>query len=81
MRKLGAVRFILAALLAGTALAEPAAAQEASIVAFPVRKYVDENGVDLLAGVFTTHSPSVTIGGETGLTYIREIRRRTSAIQ
>src|SRR5688500_8212399 len=62
-------------LLATTALAAPAFAQEASIVAFPVRKYVDENGVDLLSGLFTALSPSIRIGSaDMGLAYAREVR-------
>jgi RHS repeat-associated protein len=67
--------WVAAGLLATTALATPALAQEASVVAFPVRQYTDENGVDLLSGVFTAYSPAVRIGSpEMGLTYVRDIR-------
>jgi RHS repeat-associated protein len=65
----------LCTLLATTALAVPALAQEFSIVGYPVRQYPDENGVDLLTGAFTVTSPSVSIGSaDMGLTYLREIR-------
>lgn len=61
--------------LAAGAVATPVLAQEASIVAYPVRQYPDENGVDLLTGTFTATSPGLTVGDrETGLTYIRQIR-------
>ncbi len=63
------------ALLTTTALTAPALAQEASIAAFPIRQFQDENGVDLLTGTFTVMSPSLKIGGkDMGLTYVREIR-------
>ena len=70
---------ISCALLATTAFcglnAAPAAAQEASVVPFPVRQFADENGVDLATGVFTALTPSVAIGaGDAGLTYVREVR-------
>ena len=72
-------RALSCALLAGTACcgltAQPAAAQEASVVAFPVRQFPDENGIDLLSGVFTAYTPSVSIGSaEMGLTYARAVR-------
>lgn len=67
--------FLFGALLASTALSAPALAQEASIVPFPVRQYSDENGVDLMSGVYTAISPSVRIGSqEMGLTYARDVR-------
>ena len=54
---------------------QPAAAQEASVVAFPVRQFPDENGVDLLSGVFTAYTPSVSIGSaDMGLSYVRALR-------
>jgi len=66
---------ISGALLTTTALTAPALAQEASIAAFPIRQFQDENGVDLLSGAFTVMSPSLKIGGkDMGLTYVREIR-------
>jgi RHS repeat-associated protein len=61
--------------LAAGMVAAPVLAQEASIVAYPVRQYPDENGVDLLTGTFTTISPALTVGDqEAGLTYVRQIR-------
>jgi RHS repeat-associated protein len=63
-----------ALMTAALSFATPALAQEASIAAFPVRQFQDENGVDLLSGAFTALSPSLHIGGDMGLTYFREIR-------
>jgi RHS repeat-associated protein len=64
---------LVLALLASTAA--PALAQEASVVPFPVRQYADENGVDLLSGVFTAYTPSIRIGSaDMGLAYTREVR-------
>ncbi len=41
-----------------------------SIVPFPVREFVDGNGVNVFTGLFTTLSPPVNIGGdEMGLTH------------
>ncbi|WP_423604505.1 RHS repeat-associated core domain-containing protein [Sphingomonas sp. MS122] len=61
--------------LTAGAIATPARAQEASIVAYPIRQYPDENGVDLLTGTFTAMSPGLAVGDpETGLTYTRQIR-------
>lgn len=71
-------RLSILAFLATSALTVPAAAQEASVTAFPVRQYQDENGVDLLAGIYTTPSPTVRIGDPgMGLTYVREVRGGT----
>ncbi|HEX8381631.1 MAG TPA: hypothetical protein VF619_13910, partial [Allosphingosinicella sp.] len=71
-------RALACALLAGTAFclsAQPAAAQEASVAAFPVRQFADENGVDLFSGTFTTYSPGVSIGSaDMGLAYVRAVR-------
>lgn len=68
-------RALACALFSTTALVSPALAQEVSITAFPVRQYVDENGVDLLSGVFTVSSPTVQIGSPgMGLTFVREVR-------
>lgn len=68
-------RILACALFSSTAIASPALAQEASVAAFPVRQFPDENGVDLAAGAFTALTPSVSIGSEgMGLTYFREVR-------
>ncbi|HYI40563.1 MAG TPA: RHS repeat-associated core domain-containing protein [Allosphingosinicella sp.] len=72
-------RALACALLAGSAYggisSRPAVAQEASVIAFPVRQFADENGVDLLSGVFTAYTPGVAIGSpNTGLAYVRAIR-------
>jgi RHS repeat-associated protein len=68
-------RALVCTLFASSALTTPALAQEASIVPFPVRAYADENGVDLLSGVFTAYSPSIRIGSaDMGLGYTREVR-------
>lgn len=67
---------LVGGLLNTTALIAPAAAQQATTVPFPVRQYQDENGVDLLSGVFTTASPMISIGGpDMGLNYVREVRQ------
>ncbi len=71
------VRAGFGALLATTSLATPSLAQEASIVPFPVRQFTDGNGVDLLSGTFTVLSPSIRIGGNMGLSYVREVRGGT----
>ena len=75
MRPIQSTKGAFALLLVTSALAAPAMAQEASIVPFPVRAYADENGVDLLSGVYTAYSPSIRIGSEEmGLAYVREVR-------
>ncbi len=75
MRGFHRSKVALAAILASTALSTPALAQEVSIVPFPVRSYSDENGVDLLSGVFTAYTPGIRVGSdEMGLGYKREVR-------
>ena len=75
MRGFRRFRRVAVALLTTSVLAAPALAQEASVVPFPVRKYSDENGVDLLSGVYTAYSPGIRIGSdEMGLGYFREVR-------
>jgi YD repeat-containing protein len=66
---------VASTVLAAGMVAAPALAQEASIVAYPVRQYPDENGVDLLTGTFTTTSPGLSVGDrESGFTYTRQVR-------
>ena len=75
-------RFILraaACLLATTALAAPALAQQADPYASldpPVRQAVDDNGIDLATGIPTLSAQSVSIGaGSQGLSYQRTLRK------
>lgn len=75
MRPTKSSKGAIALLLTTSALAAPALAQEASILPFPVRKYADENGVDLLSGDYTAYSPGIRVGSEEmGLAYRREVR-------
>jgi RHS repeat-associated protein len=65
-------RAAFCALLAGTCLTAPAAAQlPGSIPAPPVRQNIDDNGVDVLRGTFNTAQTPLTIGpdAENGFAY------------
>lgn len=66
---------ILALPLSFVTLAAPGFAQEANTSTFPVRNFLDNNGVDLLAGVFTARTPEILVGNQDdGLSFQREVR-------
>ncbi len=67
------MRVAVCALLAGTALASPAFAQQTDLQP-PPRETIDDNGVDLATGGLRIGAPSISIGmGAQGLTYGRSL--------
>src|SRR5688500_17701694 len=68
----GAMVCALLASTASIALAAPAQAQTQTIAA-PIRQFTDDNGVDLMSGIFTT-TTGVAVGtAEYGLEFSREL--------
>ncbi len=68
-------RIVVCALLASTALASPALAQQDPDILPPVRSTVDGNGVDLSTGFMTANAPGISIGsGGESLSYQRTLR-------
>jgi hypothetical protein len=64
-------KYLLCALLAGTALQTPALAQDVDLPIPPTRQALDDNGVDLATGLIEISDPLVTIGGNQGLSFRR----------